>query len=145
QSVGVETCRAAGLHVSQSGSVNGQPILWRDFLPTSRRKTPHRILMLGGIHGDELSAMSLVFQWMARLSQERFQPFHWRVIPCANPDGALQRPPTRVNAHGVDLNRNFPTDDWQAEAINYWKVKTHSDPRRYPGPTALSEPETRWL
>jgi protein MpaA len=145
QSVGVKTCLAAGLHVSQNASVNGQPILWRDYQPTSRRKTPRRVLLIGGIHGDELSAVSIVFQWMQRLSQEKFQPFHWRVVPCMNPDGALKRPPTRTNAHGVDLNRNFPTDDWDADALAYWKKKTNSDARRYPGPGPLSEPETRWL
>src|SRR3546814_17217274 len=27
----------------------------------------------------------------------------------------------------------------------YWEQRTRRDPRRYPGPSALSEPETRWL
>jgi protein MpaA len=144
-SVGVKTCLAAGLHASAGSSVDGQPILWRDYLPTSRRTTPRRVLLLGGIHGDELTAVSIVFQWMARLTQEKFQPFHWRVIPAANPDGLLRRPSTRVNAHGVDLNRNFPTEDWDQAALTYWQTKTKSDPRRYPGPSALSEPETQWL
>lgn len=145
QSVGVEQCLNAGLQVAVGASAQGMPLLYRDYPATSRRTTPKRVLMIGGIHGDELSSVSIVFQWMQRLEEARFQPFHWRVLPCANPDGLLLRPPTRVNAGGVDLNRNFPTRDWQAESVAYWERRTGRDPRRYPGPAALSEPETRWL
>ncbi|WP_241696243.1 M14 family murein peptide amidase A [Solimonas terrae] len=144
-SVDVQTCLQSDLQITQAASVNGQPLLYRDYLPRSRRVAPRRVLLLGGIHGDEFSAVSVVFQWMKRLQGERFQPFHWRVIPCANPDGLLGDPATRMNAHGVDLNRNFPTPDWKADAMQYWEQRTHRDPRRYPGPAALSEPETRWL
>lgn len=144
-SVGAQACLGAGLRANGVGSVRGLPILYRDFPPGSRRGTPYRILMIGGIHGDELSSVSIVFQWMRRLEQERFQPFQWRVIPCLNPDGLLAQPPTRVNADGVDLNRNFPTQDWPAQALSHWKLKTGGDPRRYPGPRALSEPESRGL
>lgn len=41
-------------------------------------------------------------------------PVHWRFIPVLNPDGLLAPKPTRVNAGGVDLNRNFPTPGWAA-------------------------------
>ena len=50
---------------------------------------------------------------------------------------------TRTNGNNVDLNRNFPTGDWEALAQQYWKSKTDSNPRRYPGDTAGSEPETK--
>ncbi|SFF24573.1 Zinc carboxypeptidase [Fontimonas thermophila] len=145
QSVGVERCLAAGLQAAEGASVHGMPLLYRDYPPTSRRAPPQRVLLIGGIHGDELSSVSIVFQWMQHLAEARYQPFHWRVLPCANPDGLLRDPPTRTNARGVDLNRNFPTRDWQAEAMAYWEKRTGRDPRRYPGPAALSEPETRWL
>lgn len=144
-SLDTQACLDAGLKITQAASVNGQPLMYRDYLPRSRRAPPHRVLLLGGIHGDEFSAVSVVFNWMTRLDHERFQPFHWRVIPCANPDGLLAQPATRMNAHGVDLNRNFPTPDWKKDAMVYWTQRTRKDPRRYPGPEALSEPETRWL
>jgi len=140
-----QTCLNAGLQITEAASAQGQPLLYRDYLPRSSQAEPQRVLLLGGIHGDEFSAVSVVFQWMTRLDRERFQPFHWRVIPCANPDGLLTVPATRVNAHGVDLNRNFPTPDWKSDAMVYWDQRTRRDPRRYPGPAALSEPETRWL
>jgi hypothetical protein len=62
-----------------------------------------------------------------------------------NPDGLLARPSRRVNARGVDLNRNFPTYDWVREAPRYWLVSARRDPRRFPGTAPVSEPESRWL
>ena len=50
-----------------------------------------------------------------------------------------------MNAHGVDLNRNFPTPRWEHDAAVYWEKRTRKDPRRWPGPRPLSEPESRFL
>ncbi|MGP8154830.1 MAG: M14 family zinc carboxypeptidase [Smithella sp.] len=33
------------------------------------------------------------------------------IAPLLNSDGFLSTPSTRVNANGVDINRNFPTKD----------------------------------
>jgi len=151
KSVGAKTCKSMNLQPSGQASVRGTALLYRDFEPApgpaevAAPAPPKRVLMLGGIHGDELTSVSITFRWMQNLEAGRLQPFQWRVIPCANPDGLLARPSTRVNAHGVDLNRNFLTDDWENNALSYWKLKTKSDKRRYPGRKPLSEPETRWL
>lgn len=145
QSVGAQMCLDANLKSGELASHRGMPLLYRDFEPGSSRRTPFRVLLIGGIHGDELSSVSIVFQWMQKLEAERLQPFHWRVIPALNPDGLLPRQASRVNARGVDLNRNFATPDWSADALSYWKRVTRSDPRRYPGKHALSEPEARFL
>lgn len=149
KSVGAKTCLKMNLADSGQTSVRGVPLLFRDFKPAAAavesEKAPKRVLMIGGIHGDELTSVSITFRWLRRLEEEIQQPFEWRVIPCANPDGLLAKPSTRVNARGVDLNRNFLTDDWENNALSYWKLKTKSDKRRYPGKKPLSEPETRWL
>lgn len=145
RSVGVQTCLDAALTPGEGASRRGMPLLYRDFLPGSSRRTPFRVMLIGGIHGDELSSVSIVFHWIQKLENERLQPFHWRVIPASNPDGLLAPRPSRTNASGVDLNRNFATPDWQRNAQAYWKRVTRSDARRYPGPKALSEPETQWL
>lgn len=144
-SVQYSDCIAAGLRMGYTASVEGQPILWRDYRSQLPRGNAQRILLIGGMHGDEFSSISVVFKWMQQLEHDRFQPFYWRVIPCLDPDGTLRVPETRTNARGVDLNRNFPTPDWEQTALPYWERRTRRDPRRYPGPQPLSEPETRWL
>ena len=51
----------------------------------------------------------------------------------------------RFTHENVDLNRNFPTPGWAEEAPVYWEKRTRKDPRRWPGHTPLSEPESRFL
>lgn len=138
------SCANSGLKAGQGRSVRGVPLWWRDFEP---RMPPAllRILVLGGIHGDEGASVSLVFDWMARAQQAHGGRVHWRMVPLVNPDGLLRRPATRVNARGVDLNRNFPTADWNTNAQRYWVERTRRDPRRFPGKMPKSEPETLWI
>ena len=140
-----EECLTAGLSAAPVSSTLGRPMLVRDLKPQSGSGKARRILVLGGIHGDEYSAVVVAFQWLERLKGDRFQRYEWRILPCVNPDGLLAQPSSRTNARGVDLNRNFPTPDWNSLAVSYWKKQTRSDPRRFPGRTAGSEAETHWL
>jgi protein MpaA len=117
----------------------------RDFQVDQRQKTAIRVLLIGGIHGDEKTATAVVFKWLASMHKTGPQEFQWKVAPLVNPDGLLASKATRVNARGVDLNRNFPTPDWDKEALQYWEQKTKSDPRRYPGKKPISEPESLWV
>jgi len=144
-SVSVRDCDMAKLEASGALSVQGQAILFREYPPLAHRKPQARILMIGGIHGDEYSSVSIVFKWMKKLDRYHSGLFHWHIVPLLNPDGLLQKKSSRLNANGVDLNRNFPTPDWHARTRDYWERRTHKDPRRYPGKAALSEPESRWL
>ena len=90
------------------------------------------ILIIGGIHGDEpagfISALKL-----AQFLKRNPSTIHNRVIivPCINPDGLLKG--TRVNARGVDINRNFPGTTWSSDFI-----KSYNNPGTHPA----SEPET---
>jgi murein peptide amidase A len=141
----VKTCIAAKLNAVAAKSVKGRPIMLREFKPAQDAKG--RVLVVGGIHGDELTAVSIVFRWIELLQKASggAEQYHWSVVPVMNPDGLLAKPPTRVNARGVDLNRNFPTDDWATQAHRYWLASTRRDPRRFPGTAPGSEPESRWL
>jgi protein MpaA len=143
--VNKQLCEQAQLHASGAKSVRGYPIYVRDINPGQARL---RVLVTGAIHGDELSSTSLALHWI-RLAQaeplQTAQPVHWRFIPMLNPDGVLTTPPRRVNARGVDLNRNFPTPNWERDAAIYWEKRTRKDPRRWPGPKPLSEPESKFL
>jgi murein tripeptide amidase MpaA len=100
-----------------------------------------RVLVIGGIHGDELSSASVALHWIL-LAQAEPNQTHWRFIPALNPDGLFNQPARRVNANGVDLNRNFPTPNWEREAIAYWEKRTRKDPRRWPGRRCSSSSPT---
>jgi protein MpaA len=143
--VSANECRATKLQASGSSSLNGFPILTKDVAADPRRKQALKVLLLGGIHGDEQTASSVVFKWLELQGKSNTQEFQWKVAPIVNPDGLLAAKPKRVNARGVDLNRNFPTPNWQQDAPKYWANTTRSDPRRYPGKMPISEPESRWV
>ncbi len=134
-------CQAAQLQPGEGRSVKGRMIYTRDVLPATTRL---RVLVIGGMHGDELSSASVALHWI-RLAQGSPEQIHWRFIPALNPDGLFDKPARRMNANGVDLNRNFPTPNWERDAAFYWEKRTRRDPRRWPGKTPLSEPESRYL
>lgn len=134
-------CQAVDLQPSEGRSVKGRTIYTRDI---AHPQPQLRVLVIGGIHGDELSSASVALHWI-RLAQGANEPVHWRFVPALNPDGLFDRPARRVNANGVDLNRNFPTPNWERDAAYYWEVRARKDPRRFPGPQPLSEPETQFL
>lgn len=145
--VSTATCQSSALTPTGALSRQGFPILMRQ-IPAAKSKDNNkaiRILLLGGIHGDELTASAIVFQWLQWMKTPLAQEFQWTVVPVVNPDGLLAPKPRRVNANGVDLNRNFPTPGWQKDAPRYWAKVTKSDPRRFPGRAPLSEPESRWI
>lgn len=134
-------CAAAALQPTSGRSVKGRTLFVRDVVGDEANL---RVLVVGAMHGDELSSASMALHWIDYAMQLPAQ-VHWRFIPALNPDGLMARPATRVNARGVDLNRNFPTPHWARDAKIYWEKRTRRDPRRWPGPQPLSEPETRFL
>ncbi len=95
-------------------SKNGEPIFHVDF--KSKSPAAKNILVLSLIHGDETQAGDLARFWLERLAKVDARN-SWRIIPVANPDGVKNK--TRMNANGIDINRNFPTVDWSAESIKY--------------------------
>ncbi len=105
-------------------SVDGRPIVAWSFGSDHARR---RILVIGVIHGNETAglAISSALRHLAPPAGVQL----W-VVPELNPDGVAAG--TRQNAHGVDLNRNFPY---------LWKFT--SEPVYYSGPRPVSEPETR--
>ncbi len=144
-SVRMQDCQGKGLEYAGGSSVKGLPIIVKEYPPLKGRKPLSRVLVIGGIHGDEYSSVSIVFKWMNILNRHHSGLFHWKMVPVMNPDGLLRKKSQRMNDRGVDLNRNFPTPNWHAESHKYWVQKTKRNPRRYPGPAPLSEPESQWL
>ncbi len=105
-------------------SVEGRSIKAEVIGPNS---APRKILLVGCIHGNECAGraiLSAVARWRVRRGVQLW------LVPEMNPDGTAAD--TRQNAHGVDLNRNFP-----------YQWRRISDPTYYSGPYPASEPETR--
>lgn len=140
-------CMKGGFIPSGRYSLQGFPLLAKDVpaLNRNKKKPPLRVLLMGGIHGDELTSAAIVYRWVDNMNGPAAQRIDWRIMPVVNPDGLLAKKAMRMNANGVDLNRNFPTPDWDKEAPKYWQARTRADPRRFPGKSPLSEPESRWV
>lgn len=144
-SIKLQECLQRELTASGSHSERQTPLLIKEYPPLGKREPLAKILMLGGIHGDEYSSVSIMFKWMAILDKHHSGLFHWQVSPLVNPDGLLQKKSQRVNINGVDLNRNFENGISETASLEYWEKRTYKDPRRYPGKTPVSETETLWV
>ena len=119
---------------------NNHPLMFTYFGNT----TGDCVLFLGGVHGDELPTVYLMLK-LANYVKDNPAMFKDKCIviaPLVNPDGFLSAAPTRINASGVDINRNFPTRDWQKDAIRQWIAKGKKNMRYYPGGKPSSEQET---
>lgn len=122
-------------------SVRGRPLIYAEFGSPSSTNTT---LIFSAVHGDENTPLYLGLQLVRWVMEHQSEIGDMRIVvaPLVNPDGIFHVPRTRVNARGVDVNRNFPTQDWQKYALSNWRRKFRSDPRRFPGREAGSEPET---
>lgn len=97
------------------------------------------VLYTGAIHGNELSASRILFDWIDYLEANARQLPAGRkivVVPTVNPDGVAAS--SRNNAHNVNLNRNFATNDWKKD-IN----DTNGTVAGGGGATPASEAETQ--
>jgi protein MpaA len=103
-------------------SVDGRPIrAWHLGTPGARK-----VVLTATMHGDESGVSSI----LTSLRDGRpVRGIDLWVVPTYNPDGKAHH--HRQNAHGVDLNRNYPTS-WRSVGGRY-------DSGRKPA----SEPETR--
>jgi murein peptide amidase A len=117
-----------------TGTAGAAPILGRssEGRPIAIAKIgygPHRLLVVGCIHGNECAGVAIVRRLLAGPAPA--DASIW-AIPDLNPDGAASG--IRQNAHGVDLNRNFPSG---------WRAYERLGGLEYAGPRPLSEPESR--
>ena len=111
----------------------GMSALGRPIVAVHVQDSPHRpVIAIGSIHGDEAMGLKVIERLLnvAEIPED----LNLWVISTVNPDGLALG--TRGNANGVDLNRNFATDDWRIVGRGTEK---------YSGQNAASETETRAL
>ena len=90
--------------------------------------TKNQTLIIGVIHGDEPQGEDLINKYLTEHLKENVL-----FIPALNPDGKQLK--TRTNSNKVDLNRNFPTKNWElTQKDNY-----------FGGEKPASEKETQFL
>ena len=105
-------------------SADGRPIV---AIESGDLDAQMRVLVVGCIHGNEPAGIAVA----ESLAQDprRARGLDLWIVPDLNPDGVAAD--TRGNAHGVDLNRNFP---WRWRPLGgIFDAGSH----------ALSEPESR--
>ena len=88
----------------------------------------NKILIIGVFHGDEKQGEYFINSYIKKSVQKGKNTLYF--IPKLNPSG------TRKNSNGVDLNRNFPTKNWELGDKN-------SD--YFGGDLPASEKETKYL
>lgn len=86
------------------------------------------VLVIGVFHGDEPQGDFLIRKYLKMNPDTKLL-----MVPCLNKSGFEAK--TRVNSNGVDLNRNFPTENWVLGEKNEF----------YGGESPASEKETKFL
>ncbi len=86
------------------------------------------ILVIGCFHGDEPQGKYLIEKYL-----EQNKDTNLCFIPCLNKHGYEHK--IRTNKNGVDLNRNFPTKNWELTEKNEF----------FGGNEPASEDETKFL
>jgi murein peptide amidase A len=113
-------------------SRRGHPITGRWYVPADS-SPGWRVLVVGGVHGDEPSSVEAVLELAERLGATPILEAKVMIIPALNPDGLLVG--RKNGSSEVDLNRNFPARSF-----------TREHPPGYdPGSAPLCEPETALL
>jgi protein MpaA len=120
-------------------SILDEPTWSRFYRSTDRRPIetlilgsgPSRVAILASLHGDETQSVSLVEDLARSLRghPEQLRNATVLLVKTPNPDGYFGRSPYNIN--GVDLNRNFPSNNWKELRNNR------------AGAAAASEAETR--
>jgi murein peptide amidase A len=116
---------------SPKWQVIGESVQGRPLRMAQLGRGPRRVLWVGGIHGDEregrISTAELPRALM--MTPGALEQITLTILEDVNPDGTALH--TRSNAHGIDLNRNYPAANFKPD-------------HRY-GRSPLDQPEAKAL
>ena len=140
-SAGHEVPRAQRGRLRHAARPFGESVLGHRLEYFGPDRGPVDILLLASMHGDEVESTVVLSEALRRVPDGALvNP----VVLAVNPDGILRG--TRCNANGVDLNRNWPAENWSPATVFH---KAHGESVRdielSPGSAPASEPETRAL
>lgn len=90
-------------------------------------KGQDKILVIGVFHGEESQGKFLIDEYLKDHTSNLL------FVDCLNPDGMAKN--ERTNANGVDLNRNYPTKNWQLSEKDQY----------FGGESPASEIETKFV
>ena len=152
--------RAGGEVITYGASVEGRPLLAGRLPQAGADARPHaRVLATANIHGVEYVSTQVVLGLAESIDRTdvlrrlRARAEVW-LIPSLNPDayarvweadGQGDLKGLRTNAHGVDLNRNFPLPPGGRRKLRPGAGSSRETSATYRGPAPLSEPESKAL
>ena len=103
-----------------------------------------KLLIVAGNHGNERASIYNTYLFAKRLCEadnanyyKLRSTFDIYIVPCLNGYGIINN--TRANGNEVNINRNFPTSDWQLAGEDTKSQYANN----YTGPSAGSEFETQ--
>ena len=114
---------------------SGKTVLGKEIKAFKSQKDSDKYAyLMAGTHGDEPEGVYILEKIFTWLKDHQSLDKDFIVIPVLNLDGYQKS--ERINANGVDLNRNYPSDQWTSQA---------REKKYYPGTAPLSEPENLFL
>ncbi len=88
------------------------------------KRNPRRVLISGGIHGDEPAGVETVCAFLEnKLYQNFLENWEFTLLPCINPSGFEAG--TRNNQDDIDLNRKFKEDQVPREVAFVKNILEH--------------------
>jgi g-D-glutamyl-meso-diaminopimelate peptidase len=114
-----------------------------------------KILFVSAIHGNEIGTIKLAYFLLDYLSrnEKKFEKTTFFIVPCLNTDGFKKAKEIRgyfkermgrLNTHGVDLNRNFPTSNFRSHCF-VLPSKNSLGTFKYSKEIAIDGPEAKRL
>lgn len=134
---------AFALAAAACGAAIGRSVEGREIAVYKIGEGPRDVVLIGGLHTGPEDNGRVILEQLATYMNAHAEyipaSVTLHIIPSGNPDGTALG--LHTNARGVDLNRNWPADNWAADACHPYSGCIAG----LGGPAPLSEPEAQAL